>query len=46
MAFLQVDCKSKALGRKAHFNVFLPTDTDEQGVAPYRTLYLRQGCLR
>ena len=28
MAFLQVDYKSKALGRKVHFNVFLPVDVD------------------
>ena len=45
MAFLQVDFKSKRLGRKTRFNVFLPADTDPAGRkgAPWRTLYLLHG---
>ncbi|MBQ9210573.1 MAG: acetylesterase [Clostridia bacterium] len=44
MAFLQVDYKSKQLGRKAHFNVFLPMDVDPAKTgAPFRTLYLLHG---
>ncbi len=45
MAFLQVDYKSKSLGRKVHFNVFLPADTDPAGKdgAPWRTLILLHG---
>ena len=43
MAFLQIDLKSKALGRKAHLNVFLPTDVDIKQPGPYKTLYLLHG---
>ena len=43
MAFLQIDLKSKALGRKAHLNVFLPTDVDNKQPGPYKTLYLLHG---
>lgn len=45
MAFLQVDYKSKQLGRKVHFNVFLPVDVDPDGKtgAPWQTLYLLHG---
>lgn len=45
MAFLQVDYKSRQMGRKVHFNVFLPADTDPAGAAgaPWRTLYLLHG---
>ena len=45
MAFLQVDYKSKQLGRKTRFNVFLPADTDPAGRkgAPWKTLYLLHG---
>ena len=45
MAFIQVDYKSKSLGRKTHFNVFLPMDVDPSGKtgAPWRTLYLLHG---
>ena len=43
MAFLQIDLKSKALGRKVHLNVFLPVDVDNKKPAPYKTLYLLHG---
>ncbi|MBQ6528259.1 MAG: acetylesterase [Clostridia bacterium] len=43
MAFLQIDLKAKALGRKAHLNVFLPTDVDNKQPGPYKTLYLLHG---
>lgn len=43
MAFLQIDLKTKALGRKAHLNVFLPTDVDNKQPGPYKTLYLLHG---
>ena len=45
MAFLQVDYKSKSLGRKVHFNVFLPSDVDPAGRTrgPWPTLYLLHG---
>ena len=43
MAFLQIDLKSKALGRKAHLNVFLPVDVDNKQPGPYKTLYLLHG---
>ena len=45
MAFLQVDYKSKKMGRKVHFNVFMPMDVDPAGKtgAPWRTLYLLHG---
>ena len=43
MALLQVDYKSKMLGRKVHFNVILPTDMEEESHAPYPTLYLLHG---
>ena len=43
MALLQVDFKSGMLGRKAHFNVILPTDTETESHAPYPTLYLLHG---
>ena len=45
MAFLQVNYKSKQLGRKTHFNVFLPTDVDAEaeGLGPWPTLYLLHG---
>ena len=43
MALLQVDYKSGMLGRKVHFNVVLPTDTETKSHAPYPTLYLLHG---
>lgn len=45
MAFLQVDYKSRKMGRKVHFDVFLPVDVDPSGKtgAPWRTLYLLHG---
>ena len=45
MAFLQVDYKSRQMGRKVHFNMFLPADVDPSGKtgAPWRTLYLLHG---
>lgn len=43
MALLQVDYKSRMLGRKVHFNVILPTDMETESHAPYPTLYLLHG---
>ncbi len=43
MALLQVDYKSKALSRKVHFNVILPSDMEETDRSPYPTLYLLHG---
>lgn len=45
MAFLQVDYKSKAMGRKVHFNVFLPMDADPAADprGPWPALYLLHG---